>query len=150
MRHPCFLALMRNAVTDVPVGIQRVALTADANEIDRRMLGNHGVVKLWPAGKELIIGEGLETVLAAASRIPYDDKPLQPAWALLSAHMLGGLPVINGVEHLIILVDHDEAGLTAAATCEERWTRAGRTVVQLTPDRPGDDFNDLVLQELAL
>jgi Toprim domain/CHC2 zinc finger/DNA polymerase family A len=150
MRHPCLLALMRNAVTDVPVGIQRIALTADANKIDRRMLGSSGVVKLWPAGKELVIGEGLETVLAAASRIPYDDKPLQPAWALLSAHMLSGLPIINGVEHLIILVDHDEAGLTAATTCEERWTRAGRTVVQLTPDRPGDDFNDLVLQELAL
>jgi Toprim domain/CHC2 zinc finger/DNA polymerase family A len=150
MRHPCMLALMRNAVTDVPVGVQRIAFTADANKIDRRMLGNHGVVKLWPAGKELIIGEGLETVLAAASRVPYDDKPLQPAWAALSANMLGGFPVLNGVERLIILVDHDEAGLTAAATCEERWTRAGRTVVQLTPDRPGEDFNDLVLQELAL
>ena len=150
MRHPCLLALMRNAVTDVPVGIQRIALTADANKIDRRMLGNHGVVKLWPAGKTLVIGEGLETVLSASSRIPYDDAPLRPAWAVLSANMLGGFPVLNGVERLIILVDHDESGLTAAATCEERWTRAGRTVVQLTPDRPGDDFNDLVLQELAL
>ena len=89
-------------------------------------------------------------MLAASSRIPYDDAPLRPAWAALSAHVLGGFPVIAGVERLIILVDHDEAGLTAAATCEERWTRAGRTVVQLTPDRPGDDFNDLVLQELAL
>ena len=149
VRHPCLVALMRNAVTDAPVGIHRTALTAEARKIDRRMLGGSGVVQLWPVGEELVIGEGLETVLAAASRIPYDDKPLQPAWALLSAHMLGGLPVIGGVKRLIILVDHDEAGLTAAATCEERWTRAGRTVVQLTPDRPGDDFNDLVLQELA-
>ena len=109
-----------------------------------------GVVKLWPAGTQLVVGEGLETVLAAASRIPYDDQPLQPAWAVLSANMLGGFPVLSGVERLIILVDHDEAGLTAAATCEERWTRAGRTVVQLTPERPGDDFNDIVMQELAL
>jgi DNA polymerase len=150
MRHPCLLALMRNAAADLPVGIQRIALTADANKIDRRMLGNHGVVKLWPAGKQLVIGEGLETTLAASSRIPYDDAPLRPAWATLSASILSGFPIIPGVERLIILVDHDEAGLTAAATCEERWTRAGCTVVQLTPDRPGDDFNDLVLRQLAL
>jgi hypothetical protein len=40
--------------------------------------------------------------------------------------------------------------LDAAATCEERWTRAGRTVVRLTPECSGDDFNDIVMQELAL
>jgi hypothetical protein len=150
IRHPCLIALMRNATTDAPVGIQRIALTPDARKIDRRMLGNSGVVKLWPANKQLVVAEGLETALAGASRIPYDDKPLQPAWATLSANMLSGLPVIDGVERLIILVDHDEAGLTAAATCEKRWTRAGRTVVQLLPDRSGDDFNDLVMRELAL
>jgi DNA polymerase len=150
LQHPCLIALMRNAVTDAPTGIHRIALTPDARKIERWTLGNRGVVKLWPTGTQLVIGEGLETVLAAASRIPYDDKPLQPAWAALSADMLSGLPVVNGVEQLIILVDHDEAGLNAAAICQERWTRAGRTVVQLTPERPGDDFNDIVLQELAL
>src|SRR5262245_26727442 len=139
LQHPCLVSLMRNAVTDAPTGIHRIALTPEARKIERRTLGNSGVVKLWPAGTQLVIGEGLETVLAAASRIPYDDQPLQPAWAVLSAKMLGGFPVLNGVERLIILVDHDEAGLIAAATCEERWTRAGRTVVQLTPERPGDD-----------
>jgi hypothetical protein len=149
-QHPCLIALMRNVVTDAPTGIHRIALTPDARKIERRTLGNRGVVKLWPAGTQLVVGEGLETVLAAASRISYDDKPLQPAWAVLSADMLGGFSVLNGVERLIILVDHDEAGLTAAATCEERWIRAGRTVVQLTPERPGDDFNDIVMQELAL
>jgi hypothetical protein len=148
--YPCLLALMRNVVTDEPTGIQRIALTQDAKKIERRMLGRRGVVKLWPVGTELVVGEGLETVLAAASRIPYDDKPLQPAWAVLSADMLGGFPVIDGVERLIVLVDHDEPGLTAATSCEERWTRAGRTVVQLTPERPGDDFNDIILQELAV
>jgi Toprim domain len=150
LQHPCLVALMRNAVTDAPTGIHRIALTPEARKIERWTLGNSGVVKLWPAGTQLVVGEGLETVLAAASRIPYDDKPLQPAWAALSADMLSGLPVVNGVEQLIILVDHDEAGLNAAAICQERWTRAGRTVVQLTPERPGDDFNDIVMQELTL
>ena len=35
------------------------------------MLGRAGVVKLWPAGSQLVVGEGIETVLAAATRIPY-------------------------------------------------------------------------------
>jgi hypothetical protein len=149
-QHPCLIALMRNAVTDAPTGIHRIALTPDARKIERWMLGNRGMVKLWPAGKTLVIGEGLETVLAAASRISYDDKPLQPAWAALSADVLSSFPILNGVERLIILADHDEAGLAAAATCEERWARAGRTIIRLTPERSGDDFNDIVLQELAL
>ena len=83
---------MRNAVTDMPIGIHRIALTADARKIDRCMLGNSGVVKLWPAGRQLVIGEGLETTLAAASRIPYDDAPLRPAWAVLSAQHARRLP----------------------------------------------------------
>jgi hypothetical protein len=61
-RHPCLVALMRNAMTDEPTGIHRTALAADASsKIDRRMLGRGGVVKLWPAGAQLVVGEGLET-----------------------------------------------------------------------------------------
>ena len=50
IRHPCLIALMRDACGDAPIGIQRIALTPDAQKIDRRMLGTAGVVKLWPAG----------------------------------------------------------------------------------------------------
>src|SRR5262249_49678632 len=109
--------------------------------------GKVGAVKLWPAGPQLVVGEGIETVLAAATRIPYEDAPLRPAGALGSGGPLGYLPVIPGVERLIILVDHDEVGITAALTCTERWTRAKRTVVRLMPDEAGADFNDLVLSE---
>jgi len=146
-RHPCLLALMRDIVTDEPTGIHRIALTSDAHKIERWSLGKVGPVKLWPAGPQLVVGEGLETVLAAATRIPYENAPLRPAWALGSSGPLGYLPVIPGVERLIILVDHDEVGTTAALTCTERWTRAKRTVVRLTPDEAGADFNDLVLSE---
>ena len=51
-RHPCLLALMRNPISDAPTGIQRIALTPDAQKIDRMMLGPAGVVQLWPAGKQ--------------------------------------------------------------------------------------------------
>ena len=143
-RHPCLLALLRDIKTDAPTGIHRIALTPEGKKIDRRILGRSGAVKLWPAGSQLVIGEGIETVLAAATRIPYRGEPLRPAWSAVSAGPLGDLPVLPGVERLIILVDHDAAGRNAAARCTDRWTRAGRTVVRLLPKRPGTDFNDLV------
>jgi hypothetical protein len=149
VRHPCLIALMRDAATDEPTGIHRIGLTSDARKIDRHMLGHAGMVKLWPTGTQLVVGEGIETVLAAATRIPYRDAPLQPAWATLFAGALERLPVLPGIERLIILVDHDIAGKDAARICADRWQRAGRTVVRLTPKRAGADFNDLVMPELV-
>jgi DNA polymerase len=146
-RHPCLLALMRNPTTDAPTGIQRIGLTSAAKKIDRRMLGRSGTVKLWPAGAQLVLGEGIETVLAAATRISYRGAPLQPAWSAVSSGLLETFPVLPGVERLIIVVDHDFAGKAAAASCAERWSRAGRSVVRLTPKRAGADFNDLVMPE---
>ena len=72
-RHPCLLALMRDGVADTSTGIQRIALTPEVltgGKVERRMLGRAGTVKLWPAASSLVIGEGIETVLAAATRIP--------------------------------------------------------------------------------
>jgi DNA polymerase len=148
-RHPCLLALLRDAATDAITGIHRIALTADARKIERRMLGRTGAVKLWPVGAQLVVGEGIETVLAAATRIRHRGAALQPAWSMVSSHALGRLPVIPGVERLVILVDHDEAGLTASGTCMDRWIRAGRGVIRLKPKRAGADFNDLVKESAA-
>jgi hypothetical protein len=147
--HPCLIALMRNVTTDAPTGIHRIALTPDARKIERRMLGQAGAVKLWPAGAQLVVGEGIETVLAAATRIPYRDAPLRPAWSMISAGPLERLPIARGVERLIILVDHDPSGENAALVCTDRWQRAGRTVIRLKPKRIGADFNDLVMPRIA-
>jgi hypothetical protein len=112
------------------------------------MLGNGGVVKLYPAGDRLIVGEGIETTLAAATRISRWGGLLQPAWSAVASGVLGSLPPIPGVKRLIILVDHDlnGAGQAAALRCGENWSRAGREVVRLTPKQPGSDFNDLVME----
>jgi hypothetical protein len=139
---------MRNAITDEPTGIHRIALTPEGRKVDRWMLGKAGVVKLWPAtGPQLVVGEGIETVLAAATRIPYRGAPLRPAWALLSAGAIERFPVPAEVKQLIILVDHDNAGKNAAAICADRWQRTNRTIIRLTPERAGADFNDLVMPE---
>jgi DNA polymerase I-like protein with 3'-5' exonuclease and polymerase domains len=147
IRHPCLLALRRDIVSDEPLSIHRIALTPDGNKIERRMLGRGGVVKLWPVGPQLVIGEGIETTLAAATRVSRWGGPLRPAWSAVASGVLSSLPVIPGVERLIMLVDHDlnGAGQMAAMRCTERWTRAGRSVVRLMPRRPGADFNDLIM-----
>jgi Toprim domain/CHC2 zinc finger len=148
VRYPCLVALRRDAISDEPVSIHRIALTLDGQRIERRMLGRGGVVKLYPKGQRLIVGEGIETTLAAATRISRWGSLLQPAWSAVDAGRLGSLPLIDGVERLVILVDHDlnGAGQAAALRCAERWSRAGRSVVRLTPSRPGMDFNDLVME----
>jgi hypothetical protein len=100
---------MREPETDQPIGIQRIALELREGKVckvDRFALGRTGVVKLWPAGLQLVVGEGLETTLAAATRIPYRGAPLQPAWSAVSS---GGKPSPGPrrSERLIVLVDHD-------------------------------------------
>ncbi len=151
---PCLLALMRDPITDAPLGIQRVALKVNGSrveKIERRMLGRAGVIKFWRAGAQLVAGEGLETVLAAATRIPYCDAPLTPAWAALSAKKLAALPVIPGVERLVVLVDNDlnQEGQRAAAQVTTRWRAQRRAVVPLMPAIAGSDWNDAVVMEDA-
>jgi hypothetical protein len=149
---PCLLALMRDPLTDEPTGIQRIALEhrdGRIEKVDRRMLGRAGVVKLWPVEATLVVGEGLETVLAAATRIPFEDRSLTPAWAALSSNKLKTLPVIPGVQRLVILVDNDanQEGQDAAAHVMATWRADGRTAVPLMPNTPDTDFNDLVIRE---
>jgi DNA polymerase len=148
---PCILALMRDPVSNDPVGVHRISLkTVDGRveKLDRRALGSMGVVKLWPADGTLVVGEGIETTLSAATRLPH-DAPLIPAWSAVSSGGLAKLPLIPGVHALTILIDNDVEGLTAAAKLEQRWRAAGREVTQLMPDTPGADFNDVVREFYA-
>jgi DNA polymerase len=153
---PCIIALMRDPVTDAPVGIHRIGLAqtnGTVTKLDRMAFGRMGMVKLWPANGsgQLIVGEGIETTLAAATRISYRDAPLIPAWSAIARGGLGGLPVLPNVTRLILLVDNDEngEGQKAAAHCRQIWSAAGRTVAALVPKQAGWDFNDVVLGRKA-
>jgi DNA polymerase len=153
---PCLVALMRDPVTDAPVGIHRIGLASGNGKIaklDRKALGHMGVVKFWPVNGsgQLVVGEGLETVLAASTRISYRGAPLTPAWSAVAKGALARLPVVPGVEPLILLVDHDEnnEGQRAAELCKRVWRSANRTVVPLIPKQKGWDFNDVVLGRKA-
>lgn len=151
-RHGCLLALMTDALSGEPTAIHRTALTSAGKKVGKKMLGpsRGSVVRLWPDDAVLtglVLGEGIETTLAAASRIEHRGTHLFPAWAAGSAGGLAKFPVLPGIEALTLLVDNDEsgAGQRSALECSLRWTSAGRQVIRLVPNAPGIDFNDLVV-----
>jgi hypothetical protein len=154
-RLPCLVALYQDIESDEPAGIHRIALTPEVlagGEVERRSLGRWPApraIKLWRATSILYLGEGIETVLAAATRLPYCDGALmRPAWAAGSTGGISKFPVLPDVQELRLLLDHDAEGEACAVPCRERWEAAGRKVTRLRPPQPGYDFNDVVLEKL--
>jgi hypothetical protein len=145
-RRPAIIELLRDVRTDEPRAIRRTLLTSEGLKIGKaKALGPKigTACKLTPncevtAG--LVIGEGLETVLAG---MLFD---LRPAWALGDADELGKFPILAGIEHLTILVDNDRSGTgqRRSIECSVRWTDAGREVTRVTPFAAGADINDLI------
>jgi CHC2 zinc finger/Toprim domain len=143
---PCVVARFTDAVTNEPRGIWRRRTDIKAKPMTLgRMAGC--VIRLWAddlVEQGLVIGEGVETVLSAATQIVEQATVLAPAWAACGTANLASFPVLPGVQVLTILADRDESGAGAAAAkaCAERWAAAGREVTILTP-RFVKDFNDL-------
>jgi CHC2 zinc finger/Toprim domain len=148
---PCLIALFRDAVTDKPSGIHRIKLALNNQKVERLSLGpiKGAVIKLWPdedVTYGLVIGEGIETTRAAAARVEYRGTLLRPAWAGGNKSNLADLPVIDCVERLAVLIDHDAngEGQRAATQCIWRWRKAGRETFGLIPEQVDTDFNDLI------
>jgi phage/plasmid primase-like uncharacterized protein len=146
---PCIIARFTDAITNQPRGIWRKRIDNPAEK--PRTLGpmQGCVIRLWPDEEVttgLVIGEGVETTLAAATRIEHRGTLLQPAWACGGSGNLSALPVLAGIESLTILVDNDGngSGQRAAETCARRWLNAGRDAIRLTPKTLCFDFNDVV------
>jgi hypothetical protein len=144
---PCVVAQYTDATTAEPRGIWRRPIDGQ----HPRSLGPTAgcVIRLWPDDMVelgLVLGEGVETTLAAATRITHKGTYLRPAWAAGSAGNMAEFPVLPGVESLTLLVDHDANGVGqhAAEQCALRWEDAWRNVIRLTPGECGADFNDLV------
>jgi putative DNA primase/helicase len=106
----------------------------------KMMLGpcRGGAVRLAEPGDVLMIGEGVETCLAAMQACGH------PAWAALSTSGLRSLDLPTNVSDVIVLADGDEAGEAAARDCGSRWKRQGRRVRIARPPQ-GMDFNDMLL-----
>lgn len=79
----------------------------------KMMLGpcRGGAVRLAVPGDVLMVGEGIETCLAAMQASGYS------AWAALSTSGLRSLDLPTNVRDVIVLADGDEPGEAAACDC---------------------------------
>jgi hypothetical protein len=109
---------------------------------NRAMLGcaGGGAVRLASAAATLLIGEGVETCVAAMQACEL------PAWAALSTSGMKALVLPDVVLRIIILADNDVNGTgeRAARAAANRWVAAGQRVRIVMPPKPGTDMADLL------
>jgi putative DNA primase/helicase len=158
---PCIIALWTDIISGAPRAIHRRPITAHGEKIDRwRALGPTlgCVIRLWSddwVEQGLVLGEGIETTLTAATRIEDCGALFRAAWAAGDAGHMAAFPVLPGIGALTLLVDNDplnprtgrHPGQHAAAECAGRWRAAGREVTRLVPHKTGTDFADIVMRE---
>lgn len=148
-RVPAMLAAFRAIKGDTITGVHRTALTNDGEKIGRKMLGvaAGSAIKLdEDAAVEsgLVIGEGIETCLAARM------LGFRPVWAMGAVGAITRFSVLAGVESLTILAETDDSGASerAVRACGARWHAAGREVLVVQPKR-GGDINDALKERAA-
>jgi putative DNA primase/helicase len=147
---PAMVALVTDGADGAPLAVHRTFIADDGRgkapvAPQKMMLGRcrSGAVRLAAPGDILMVGEGIETCLAAMQATGY------PAWAALSTSGLRTLDPPDEVQNVIVLADGDEAGETAARDCARRWKRQGRRVRIARPPL-GMDFNDLLMSRAPL
>lgn len=96
-----------------------------------------GAVRLYPAGDEVGIAEGIETAIAASDIF---DKPV---WASLSASLMPSVEIPDDARLVWIFADNDEAGIRAAVKLASTLSQKNkRTKAPITPVLSGSDFYD--------
>lgn len=99
-------------------------------------LSGGGVWLREPTGGKLVICEGVENGMVAAH--------LMPAWGVVSsmtASLMGSLEVPDYVDKVLIVVDPDEAGHTAAAKLKSRLIQGGLPENQITTRVPNGEVD---------
>ena len=149
-RIPALLAAFESIDTDDITAIHRIRLDQPQRwpKADRRMLGvvHRAAVKLDPLATTLIIGEGVETCMAARQCMATGDIERAPVWALGSVGGISFFPILDGVKRLTILGESGEASAQAVRLCGHRWQHAGRRV-QVLYSEIGSDVNDALMME---
>jgi hypothetical protein len=138
----CIVGVMTDPITARLTGaVSRTYVHEGRKVCKAKTLGEGGgVVRLSrdeDVHEGLLLGEGIETCLAAAT------LSLRPIWSTGSGTTMGKFPVLAGIECLTLFADHDAngAGERAARVTEARWLAAGRKARVILPDRTGD-IND--------
>jgi hypothetical protein len=162
-RRPAMITLLRDLLTDKPVGIHRTYLASGGGHDGKMMLGAcaGAAAKLTPQAdtfvqdhlgvwcERLHVCEGIETGLALIK------LGRRPVWSLLSAGAIARMPVMPSVGELIVCADSDDIGIdtvrepwarfdtgqNAAFAAVDSWQQAGRRARVLMPfgeTRKGD------------
>ncbi len=141
---PAMVALVSRGPDDAPLAIHRTFLAHDGSgkapvDPQKMMLGpcRGGAVRLGEPADLLMVGEGIESCLAAMQTTG------NPAWAALSTSGLKALNLPETAREVIVLADGDDAGEAAARDCALRWQREGRRVRIARPPRD-QDFSDML------
>jgi putative DNA primase/helicase len=149
-RIPVLLAAFRSIDDHDIAAVHRIRLDQPPRwpKADRRMLGivHRAAVKFDPAATTLMIGEGVETCMAARQCMATGDIERTPVWALGSVGAISFFPVLDGIKRLIILGETGEASAEAVRLCGRRWQHAGRRV-QVLYSEIGSDVNDALIME---
>jgi len=146
---PGMVAVVTRGSDGEPLAIHRTYLSRDGAgkatvSPQKMMLGpcRGGAVRLADTNGKLMVGEGIETCIAAM------QATALPAWAALSTSGLRTLELPAEILEVIVLADGDDPGEAAALDAARRWKREGRAVRIARPPS-GMDFNDVLLGRLA-
>ncbi len=142
---PSMVALVSRGAGDSPQAVHRTFLSGNGIgkapiKPAKMMLGpcRGGAVRLGAPADLLMVGEGIETCLAAMQATG------RPAWAALSTSGLRTVDIPHGVREVIVLADGDDPGEAAARDFAKRLMHEGRHVRIARPPK-GMDFNDVLL-----
>jgi putative DNA primase/helicase len=152
---PALIVPFHSIGNDEITAIHRIALNDDGSKRGRRMLGivRHTAIKLDPINNSgrLVVGEGIETALAARQYMTMNRIERMPVWAAGSAGAISFFPLINSIRKLFILGENNDGGANQRAIelCRARWRRCDRKVVVIQPCQPFNDMNDALIADIT-
>jgi hypothetical protein len=105
-----------------PDALKRTEAALAIWQASQRAVGTPVETYLWSRGDVLMVGEGIETCLAAMQATG------QAAWAALSTSGLRTLELPVEARDVVVLADGDEPGEVAAHDAARCWKRGERRV----------------------
>jgi putative DNA primase/helicase len=152
---PTMVSVITDFVSGQTINLQFTYLAHDgsgkaplAAHEQRRFLTGHrvkgGVVRLSDDADvclRLGLSEGTETALAIQTSFARAGRS-EIVWAAVNAGNMAGLPVVPGIETLVVYADKDTGGVgqRAAQYLAARWMQAGREAYIALPNR--GDWNE--------
>jgi hypothetical protein len=151
---PALIAAFRSIHDDTITAVHRIALNSDGSKRGRRMRGiaRGAAIKfdLINNSSTLVVGEGIETCMAARQYMAMNLIARMPVWAAGSAPAIRFFPLIYNIKKLFVLGENndDDTNKRAIEDCRVRWHKHFRKVAVIQPRQPFNDMNDALIAEV--